>query len=125
MGSTKPVGHRTISVGVAILTISSSFLVGDTLALSVSTPAHLKKIKLLADDTVVDESNPNFVTSTFYYSANVERFFAEMNLNFMFSTALDKIAFLPFGLMLDMYRYKIFSGEITPEQYNEKWWQHV
>ncbi|MDQ6760121.1 MAG: M2 family metallopeptidase, partial [Acidobacteriota bacterium] len=37
--------------------------------------------------------------------------------------ALEKIAFLPFGLMIDQYRWKIFSGEIPADKYNEAWWQ--
>ncbi|MDQ6705200.1 MAG: M2 family metallopeptidase, partial [Acidobacteriota bacterium] len=35
----------------------------------------------------------------------------------------EKIAFLPFGLMIDQWRWKVFSGEITPAQYNATWWQ--
>jgi peptidyl-dipeptidase A len=37
--------------------------------------------------------------------------------------ALEKVAFLPFGLLIDQWRWKVFSGEITPEQYNQAWWQ--
>jgi peptidyl-dipeptidase A len=29
---------------------------------------------------------------------------------------------LPFGLLIDQWRWKVFSGEITPEQYNQAWW---
>lgn len=47
-----------------------------------------------------------------------------MDKNFMYSTALDKVAFLPFGFLMDMYRYDIFSGAITPENYNSKWWEY-
>ena len=36
--------------------------------------------------------------------------------------ALEKVAFLPFGLMIDQWRWKVFSGEIPPEQYNKGWW---
>ena len=36
--------------------------------------------------------------------------------------ALDKVAFLPFGLLVDQYRWKVFSGEITPASYNKGWW---
>ena len=36
--------------------------------------------------------------------------------------ALDKVAFLPFGLMVDQWRWKVFSGAIGPEEYNEGWW---
>ena len=36
--------------------------------------------------------------------------------------ALDKIAFLPFGLLIDQWRWRVFSGDITPEHYNASWW---
>ena len=36
--------------------------------------------------------------------------------------ALDRLAFLPFGLLVDQWRWKVFSGEITPAQYNAAWW---
>ena len=36
--------------------------------------------------------------------------------------ALDKVAFLPFGLMIDQWRWKVFSGEIAPADYNKAWW---
>ncbi len=37
--------------------------------------------------------------------------------------AMDKIAFVPFGLLVDQWRWQVFNGQITPEQYNEAWWQ--
>ena len=33
-----------------------------------------------------------------------------------------KVAFLPFGLMIDQWRWKVFSGEVTPDDYNQAWW---
>jgi peptidyl-dipeptidase A len=36
--------------------------------------------------------------------------------------ALQKIAFLPFGKVIDEWRWKVFSGEIKPENYNASWW---
>jgi peptidyl-dipeptidase A len=35
---------------------------------------------------------------------------------------MDKIAFLPFGLLIDKWRWQVFSGETTPAQYNKAWW---
>jgi peptidyl-dipeptidase A len=35
---------------------------------------------------------------------------------------LDKIAFLPFGLLVDQWRWKVFSGEVKPSTYNRAWW---
>jgi len=72
--------------------------VGDTIALSV-TPEYLKEVGLL--DKVPPES---------------------ADIGYLLKMALDKIAFLPFGLMIDEWRWKVFSGEITPDQYNKAWW---
>ncbi len=72
--------------------------VGDTIALSV-TPAYLVKIGLL--QTAPDPSK---------------------DIGFLLSRALDKIAFLPFGLLIDQWRWKVFSGEVPPSQYNKAWW---
>ena len=35
--------------------------------------------------------------------------------------AMDKVAFLPFGLLVDKYRWRVFSGDITPANYNKGW----
>jgi peptidyl-dipeptidase A len=47
----------------------------------------------------------------------------EGDLEYLMRTALDKVAFLPFGLMVDQWRWKVFSGEAPPERYNAVWWQ--
>jgi peptidyl-dipeptidase A len=73
--------------------------IGDTIALSV-TPEYLQKVGLL--QTVLDSSK---------------------DLGLLLYKALEKIAFLPFGLMIDKWRWQVFSGEIPPEKYNEAWWQ--
>ena len=73
--------------------------VGDTIALSI-TPEYLVKIGLL--DKAPDTSK---------------------DIGLLLHRALDKIAFLPFGLVIDQWRWKVFSGEIPPEKYNETWWQ--
>nr|XP_006816593.1 PREDICTED: angiotensin-converting enzyme-like [Saccoglossus kowalevskii] len=75
--------------------------VGDTIALSVQTPEHLYKVGLL-DEFVQDE---------------------ETDLNFLMSMALQKIAFLPFSLLVDMWRWEVFAGNVTEYNYNERWWQ--
>ena len=72
--------------------------IGDTVALSI-TPKYLKEIGLI-------EQEPS----------------AEGDLPFLLRMAMDKVAFLPFGLMVDKWRWKVFSGELTPEQYNQGWW---
>ena len=72
--------------------------VGDTIALSV-TPDYLKEIGLI--DRVPDPSK---------------------DLGLLMKKALDKVAFLPFGLIIDQWRWKVFSGEIKPDHYNQGWW---
>jgi peptidyl-dipeptidase A len=39
--------------------------------------------------------------------------------------ALQKVAFLPFGLEIDRWRWEVFSGQITEAQYNQRWWELV
>ena len=73
--------------------------VGDTLSLSI-TPQYLVRIGLL--DEVPDTSG---------------------DLGLLMKQALDKIAFLPFGLMVDQWRWQVFAGEVGPEAYNDLWWQ--
>jgi len=72
--------------------------VGDTIALSI-TPEYLVKIGLL--DKAPDPSN---------------------DIGLLLRRALDKLAFLPFGLLVDQWRWKVFSGEVTPANYNQAWW---
>ena len=74
--------------------------IGDVLALSVSTPKHQQSIGLL------DKVENNH----------------ESEINFLMSMALDKIAFLPFGYLMDQWRWKVFDGRIPPTEYNKEWW---
>lgn len=74
--------------------------IGDTLALSV-TPGYLKSLGLV--DKV--ESNP------------------KADLDFLMKRALGKVAFLPFGLLIDKWRWDVFSGKIAPADYNKAWWE--
>ena len=46
----------------------------------------------------------------------------EALINTQMKLALDKIAFLPFGKLMDQWRWGVFSGEIAPEDYNAAWW---
>ncbi len=72
---------------------------GDTIALSV-TPKYLKTIGLI-------ESEPP----------------PAADIPLLLGRALDKVAFLPFGLIIDKWRWGVFSGEIAPEAYNRAWWE--
>ena len=48
---------------------------------------------------------------------------ASKDIGLLLHKALEKIAFLPFGLVIDQWRWKVFSGEIPPEKYNQAWWE--
>jgi peptidyl-dipeptidase A len=73
--------------------------IGDTIALAI-TPEYLQKIGLL------DKVPP-----------------PEADIPILLKQALDRVAFLPFGLLIDQWRWKVFSGEIKPEDYNKAWWE--
>ena len=47
----------------------------------------------------------------------------EAVINAQMKMALEKIAFLPFGKVVDEWRWKVFSGEIQPADYNRTWWE--
>ena len=49
-------------------------------------------------------------------------FNADVDLNFLMRQALDRVAFLPFGYLMDQWRWSVFSGETTKDSYNRKWW---
>ena len=71
--------------------------VGDTIALSI-TPEYLVKIGMI--DRAPDPSK---------------------DVGLLLSRALEKLAFLPFGLIVDQWRWKVFAGEVTPANYNAAW----
>lgn len=76
--------------------------IGDTITLSVTTPQHLKTIGLLKD---YEDSE-------------------EATINVQMKMALDSIAFLPFGLLVDKWRWDVFSGKVTPNKWNSHWWHY-
>ncbi len=74
--------------------------IGDTVRLAI-TPAYLHKVGLAP---AMEESRQAIIDH-------------QMRM------ALEKVAFLPFGKLIDEWRWKVFSGEVKPEQYNAAWWQ--
>ena len=46
----------------------------------------------------------------------------ENDINSLMKIALEKVAFLPFGYLVDLWRWGVFSGKIKPSEYNKKWW---
>lgn len=75
--------------------------IGDMIALSI-TPEYLVEIGLLSADAVPGE---------------------DADLTLLMRQAMDKVAFLPFGLLVDQWRWNVFSGEYSPEEYNSGWWE--
>jgi len=72
--------------------------IGDAIALAI-TPDYLHKVGLLEKVPEGDNDIPPLLQQ-----------------------ALDRVAFLPFGLLIDQWRWKVFSGEVTPADYNKAWW---
>jgi len=73
--------------------------IGDTIALSV-TPEYLVKVGLL--DKAPDASG---------------------DIGLLLQQALEKLAFLPFGLVVDQWRWQVFNGSVAPDRYNAAWWE--
>jgi peptidyl-dipeptidase A len=74
--------------------------IGDFVGLSALTPTYLNQIELL-------KTVPG----------------AEGDIPFLLKMALDKIAFMPFGLLVDRWRWQVFDGTLTPDTYNSGWWK--
>ena len=72
--------------------------IGDSIALAI-TPEYLNKVGLLATIPQGDDTG------------------------YLLHQALDKVAFLPFGLLIDQWRWQVFSGQIKPADYNQSWWE--
>lgn len=73
--------------------------IGDFVALSI-TPEYLVQIGLLDKSKVPS---------------------ADKDIGLLLRQAMDKVAFLPFGLLVDKWRWGVFSGQITPANYNKAW----
>jgi peptidyl-dipeptidase A len=76
--------------------------IGDFAGLNALTPDYLKRLGLI--DTVPG---------------------ADTDLPYLLKMALSKVALLPFALIVDKWRWGVFSGAITPEHYNDAWWDLV
>ncbi len=73
--------------------------IGDFVALSI-TPEYLVQIGLLGREQVPS---------------------ADKDVGLLLRQALDKVAFLPFGLLVDKWRWGVFDGSIPPEKFNQAW----
>jgi peptidyl-dipeptidase A len=73
--------------------------IGDAIALSI-TPDYLVQIGLLDAGKV-----PN----------------ADKDNGLLLRQAMDKVAFLPFSVIVDKWRWSVFAGDIKPADYNTAW----
>ncbi|WP_299193007.1 M2 family metallopeptidase [uncultured Erythrobacter sp.] len=73
--------------------------IGDMIALSI-TPEYLVQIGMLEESQVPSE---------------------DKDIGLLLRQAMDKVAFLPFGLLVDRYRWSLFDGSVAPEDYNSAW----
>ena len=73
--------------------------IGDALTLSI-TPGYLKQVGLLKE---VPQGDKGLI-------------------NLQMKDAMEKVSFLPFGLLVDQWRWDVFSGKVKPEEYNKAWW---
>ena len=118
------------------------FLVGNTLALSVSTQSHMRKLKLAAAPTTYSEDLcklGSLISRKMFNAQNIPKnarnrssiiviaffFTVVRNINFLYSMALDKVAHLPFSYLMDRYRYDVFDGRIPISKLNSKFWDAV
>lgn len=73
--------------------------IGDFAGLNALTPGYLKQLGVI--DQVPGEN---------------------ADIPYLLKVAMDGIAFLPFGLLVDKWRWEVFSGEVKPADYNTAWW---
>ena len=75
--------------------------IGDFVGLSI-TPIYLQKIGLITEDQIPGP---------------------EADIALLLKTALDKVAFLPFAITVDQWRWDVLSGKTAPADYNTAWWE--
>ncbi|NXN71382.1 ACE2 enzyme, partial [Himantopus himantopus] len=76
--------------------------VGEIMSLSAATPRHLKSLDLLEPTFQEDE---------------------ETEINFLLKQALTIVGTMPFTYMLEKWRWMVFRGEITKEEWTKRWWE--
>jgi len=77
--------------------------VADILSLAVGTATYFQRLGLVGDDVDISDE--------------------ETNINILFGMALERIAFLPFGYLVDKFRWDVYSGKTSLENMNCHWWK--
>ena len=72
-------------------------------------------------DTIVLAMTPSYLHSIGLVGSQQRS--REALINAQMRMALSKVAFLPFGLMIDRWRWGVFDGSIPPQRYNQAWWE--
>ena len=72
-------------------------------------------------DTIVLAMTPRYLESIGLVDGQAQS--EQALINAQMRMALAKVAFLPFGLMIDRWRWGVFDGSITPDHYNQAWWE--
>ena len=52
----------------------------------------------------------------------ISYFTSDNSISFLLRQALQRVAFVPFAFLVDQWRWKVFSGNITSDTYNSEWW---
>ncbi|XP_030582139.1 angiotensin-converting enzyme 2 [Archocentrus centrarchus] len=76
--------------------------VGEIMSLSAATPKHLQSLELLPADFIYDD---------------------DTEINFLLKQALTIVATLPFTYMLEEWRWQVFAGNITKDEWMQRWWE--
>ncbi|XP_047219843.1 angiotensin-converting enzyme 2 [Girardinichthys multiradiatus] len=76
--------------------------VGEIMSLSAATPKHLQSLGLLPADFIYD---------------------SETEINFLLKQALTIVATLPFTYMLEEWRWQVFAGNISKDEWMKRWWE--
>ena len=74
--------------------------IGDSIVLSM-TPGYLKQLGLIKEVPAEEHGL----------------------IDVQLKDALTRVAFLPFGLLIDKWRWDVFSGKVRPADYNKSWWE--
>jgi len=77
--------------------------VADILSLAVGTATYFQKLGLLSSDIDIEDE--------------------ETNINILMDMALQRIAFLPFGYLVDKFRWDVYSNKTSTENMNCHWWK--
>lgn len=91
------------------------------MALSVSSPSHLQKV-----NTNSSSQNGRGIKAFYLFQqinllSSDYKFSHESAINALLKMALQRVAFLPFGLLIDLYRWDLFSGKVPESQWNSHW----